>query len=75
MENTQHINPDPEFQVTAFLIRDGDKTVEPGLYSFEIRSEIKFCRAGLYLEAPGHCCSPHFTASGAGKQLSHRLRA
>lgn len=56
MEDTQHINPGPEFQVAAFFIREEDKTLEPELYSFEIRSEMKFCRADLYLGAPSHCC-------------------
>lgn len=54
MEDIQHINPDPDFQVTAFFIKEEDKTLRPGLYSFEIRSEFKFCRAGLYLETPTH---------------------
>lgn len=51
-EDIQHVNPDPEFQVTAFFMKKEDKTLGPGLYSFEIRSEFKFCRAGLYLETP-----------------------
>lgn len=54
MEDIQHINPDPDFQVTAFFIKEEDKTLRPGLYSFEIRSEFKFCSAGLYLETPTH---------------------
>lgn len=54
MEDIQHTNPDPGFQVTAFFIREEDKALGPGLYSFEIRSEFRFCRVGLYLETPTH---------------------
>lgn len=52
MEDIQHRHPDPDCQVAAFLIREEDKTLGPGLYSSEIRSEFQFAEQACIKKLP-----------------------